>query len=264
MQEKILKYPRTPHLSGSRLQEGDEDLSQIPFSSLKGKQIVIEEKIDGANVGISFSAEGDLLLQSRGHYLLGGSRERDYDLFKLYASSIRDTLYCLLGKRYIMYGEWMLVKHKIFYDELPHYFMEFDIFDRERGVFLDTGHRRALLEGSPIHSVPVLYEGPYTSERDILSCLTRSLYISDNHRENLTEAALEAGLDPAEVLLETENSRLAEGLYLKVESDGQVIERMKYVRYGYVQAKTSEERWLSRPIVKNRLREGAVLLPDVE
>ena len=28
----LKKYPRTPHLEGSRLQPGDENLSQAPFS----------------------------------------------------------------------------------------------------------------------------------------------------------------------------------------------------------------------------------------
>ena len=51
---KILKYPRTPHLEGSRLQEGDEDLSQVQFDYVLGKNLVIEEKIDGANTAISF------------------------------------------------------------------------------------------------------------------------------------------------------------------------------------------------------------------
>ena len=40
MSYPILKYPRTPHLEGSRLQAGDEDLSQVPFSHLKGKYLV--------------------------------------------------------------------------------------------------------------------------------------------------------------------------------------------------------------------------------
>ena len=39
----IVKYPRTPHLQGSRLQAGDEDLSQVSFDSILGKNIVIEE-----------------------------------------------------------------------------------------------------------------------------------------------------------------------------------------------------------------------------
>ena len=64
---EIHKYPRTPHIEGSRLQPGDEDLSQIPFSAIAGKNLVIEEKCDGANSAISFDENGELLLQSRGH-----------------------------------------------------------------------------------------------------------------------------------------------------------------------------------------------------
>lgn len=129
--ERIIKYPRTPHISGSRLQAGDEDISQIPFSEICSDQLIVEEKVDGANSAISFSAEdGRLLLQSRGHFLTGGSRERHYDLFKVFARNNQAELYELLGKRYIMYGEWLYAKHKVYYDALPDFFLEFDIFDR--------------------------------------------------------------------------------------------------------------------------------------
>ena len=81
----IRKYPRTPHLEGSRLQPGDEDLNQIPFSDIQGRHLAVEEKIDGANSGISFGENGELMLQSRGHYLTGGYRERHYNLMKQWA-----------------------------------------------------------------------------------------------------------------------------------------------------------------------------------
>ena len=138
MDFKIKKYPRTKHIEGSRLQKGDEDLRQIPFNNIKGKYIVIEEKVDGANTAISFDDEGNLLLQSRGHYLTGGYRERHYNLFKQWASIHKEMLYSVLGCRYIMYGEWLYAKHTVYYDALPHYFLEFDIYDRENEVFLDT------------------------------------------------------------------------------------------------------------------------------
>ena len=189
MNEKIIKYPRTPHLSGSRLQKGDEDLSQIPFARIKGKHIVIEEKIDGANVAVSFSEEGDLLLQSRGHFLTGGYRERHYDFFKIWASENIDMLFSLLDTRYIMYGEWMYAKHKVYYDALPHYFMEFDILDKPSGKFLSTERRMEMLEGTGICSVPVLGEGVYPSEKQVLSLLGRSLYITDAHMDNLRAEA---------------------------------------------------------------------------
>ena len=103
----IVKYPRTPHLRGSRLQPGDEDLSQRPFSDLAGRHVVLEEKIDGANSAISFSEDGELRLQSRGHFLMGGYRERHYDLLKQWAAVQQNRMYKVLGCRYIMYGEWM-------------------------------------------------------------------------------------------------------------------------------------------------------------
>ncbi|WP_239080753.1 ATP-binding protein [Paractinoplanes brasiliensis] len=46
----LTKYPRTPHLAGSRLQPGDEDLSQTPFAEPAGRHLVVEEKLDGANI----------------------------------------------------------------------------------------------------------------------------------------------------------------------------------------------------------------------
>ena len=71
MINQILKYPRTRHLEGSREQMGDEDLKCIAFGEIRGKYLVLEEKVDGANCGISFDPLGKMLLQSRGHYLNG-------------------------------------------------------------------------------------------------------------------------------------------------------------------------------------------------
>ena len=158
-----------------------------------------------------------------------------------------------------MYGEWMYAKHKIFYDALPHYFIEFDILDRENGKFLDTPRRLELLSGSPIVSAPTLYSGEYRSEREVLSLLGNSAYISENHKENLTHEAERLGLDPVMILAENEGGRLAEGLYLKVEDGGYVTERMKYVRSGYIQQKTSDTPWHSRPIIENKLAPGVSL-----
>ena len=148
----ILKYPRTPHLEGSRLQAGDDTSGQTPLRNLSGCYAVIEEKIDGANVGISFSAAGDLLLQSRGHYLVGGASERQFNLLKLWAQSQEEHLIRVLEDRYVMYGEWAFAKHSVWYDRLPHYFNEFDIFDRVTGQFLSTAGRRDLLGTAPVLS----------------------------------------------------------------------------------------------------------------
>jgi hypothetical protein len=115
----ILKYPRTPHIEGSRCQPGDEDMENVPFNKIAGRYIVLEEKVDGANSGISFSPEGELLLQSRGHYLTGGYRERHFNLFKTWANVHVDEFWDILEDRYILYGEWLYAKHTVFYDLCP-------------------------------------------------------------------------------------------------------------------------------------------------
>ena len=155
--ERIYKYPRTRHIEGSRKQSGDEDLKSVAFDEVRGRYLVLEEKVDGANCGISFGADGRMYLQSRGHFLNGGYGERQFDLFKMWAGCFEERLRQLLGKRYIMYGEWLYAKHTVFYDSLPHYFMEFDIFDKEEEKFFSTRKRREFLrEASFISSVRVV------------------------------------------------------------------------------------------------------------
>ena len=257
MIDKMMKYPRTRHIEGSRLQKGDEDLSQISFSKIKGKYLVIEEKVDGANSAISFSKDGKLLLQSRGHYLTGGYRERHYNLFKQWANAHKDELYNVLGNKYIMFGEWLYAKHSIYYDALPHYFLEFDIYDKDRQVFLDTKSRRELLKDLPIYSVPVLTSGTFSNMNDILKYLGNSNYITNNHIENLYNESIKQNVDPETQIKQTDNSMIMEGLYIKVEENGIVVDRMKYVRYSFLQTvEESETHWLERPIIPNKLNKS--------
>ncbi len=250
----ILKYPRTPHLEGSRLQPGDEDLSQIRFSEIAGRHLVVEEKCDGANAAISFSDEGEMFLQSRGHYLTGGYRERHFNLMKQWASVHRDAFYQVLGSRYLMYGEWMYAKHTVFYDALPHYFLEFDIYDRMQGIFLDTPSRRKLTEKLPIVSVPVLSEGVFSKQQQLLDLIGPSNYITEGNAACLQRLSQELGLDAGQQCAETDLSTMMEGLYLKIEEGGQVAARLKYVRASFLQRLLeSESHWLERPIVPNQL-----------
>jgi RNA ligase len=260
----ILKYPRTPHIEGSRLQPGDEDLASAPFSALAGRHLVVEEKVDGGNAGISFSEEdGALRLQSRGHYLTGGPRERHFALLKQWAHSHALQLQEILGSRYILYGEWMYAKHTVYYDALPHYFMEFDIYDRHAQVFLSTERRHQMLAGSPVVSVSVLSAGPATTLKALRSLLGPSLCKTPRWREVLREEALARGLDADRAIAETDKSDLMEGLYLKIEEEGVVKERYKFVRPDFLTAiLDAGGHWLDRPILPNRVRADALVPVD--
>ena len=257
---QLRKYPRTRHLEGSRVQAGDEDLDCVLFQELAGRYVVVEEKIDGANAALSFSPSGTLLLQSRGHYLTGGARERHFALFKRWAHHHASTFWEVLGEQYILYGEWLYARHTIFYNLLPHYFLEFDVFDRNTGQFLSTTCRRALLHGLPLRSVPVLREGRFDTSEKLVGEMAVSGFISADHLAGLRESCLSLSIDPERVLNETDPSTLMEGLYIKVEENGIVQERCKFIRPSFLSAVLdSGSHWLSRPIIPNQLAPGAQL-----
>lgn len=223
-----LKYPRTPHVTGSRLQPGDEDLPIVDLDQTI--DWIVEEKLDGANSAIRFESESELILQSRGHVLSGGPRERQFDLFKRWTQHHRAALWTLLGTRYVLYGEWLYARHTIRYDSLTHYFYEFDMLDRKNGEFLNTSRRHRILSGAPVQSVPIVHRGKVQS---LKSLLARSPFSTTDGME---------------------------GLYLKHEEDGRVVSRYKYVRRSFTQAVAdSGEHWMDRPLEPNHLREGVDL-----
>jgi hypothetical protein len=258
---EILKYPRTPHLEGSRLQPGDEGQDHIRLATLQGRHAIVEEKLDGANVGLSFSQAGEMLLQSRGHFLAGGGRERQFAPFKQWAAAHEARLLERLEDRYVMYGEWLYAKHSVSYDRLPHLFCEFDVFDRREGVFLSTPRRHALLAGSPVVSVPVLCSGELPRRvKDLRDMVGPSLAKSARWNEAFEESVVRQGLDLALAWRQTDKSTLAEGLYIKLEDDWQVLGRFKWVRPDFVQTiLDSGSHHSTRPIVPNGLAPGVDL-----
>ena len=263
------KYPSTQHLQGSQLQAGDTGYQKTskrndpraPFSALAGRHIVVEEKLDGANAGVSFGSGGDLLLQSRGHYLAGGGRERQFSIFKRWAAAHENALLERLGDRYVLYGEWLGKKHSVFYNRLPHLFCEFDIYDRERELFLSTTARAALLGEAPVLAVPVLYAGPAPQRmEDLLAMVGPSLAKTPDWKRDFEATVAREGLDLASCWKQADKSDLAEGLYIKVEDDDEVGARYKWVRSDFVQAILDAQMHHSRqPYVPNLLAAGVDL-----
>jgi hypothetical protein len=256
---QIYKYPRTHHIEGSRLQPGDEDLDSIPFANIKDKYVVVEEKVDGANAAISFDIHGKLQLQSRGHYLTGGAREKHFNLFKQWANTHAAAFFRVLDSRYILFGEWLYAKHTVFYDALPHYFLEYDVLDLEKQEFLSTNSRKNLLDNLPLVSVPVLFMGKLQSHKQLMGLLGESHYQTPAHLDKFQEICQAQNLDVERSLKQTDQTGLMEGLYIKVETENIVTARYKYVRSSFLTTiQQSDGHWLNRPIIPNQLR------PDVD
>jgi hypothetical protein len=144
-----------------------------------------------------------------------------------------------------------------FLRRLPHYLMEFDLLDRETGDFLSTPRRREVLAGTPVVSVPVVYEGALRRIRDLTALVRPSLYKSPRWRESLRRAQEETGADVTRFgANETDDSDLSEGLYVKWEEDGVVRGRYKWVRTEFIQTiLDSGTHWRDRVLIPNGLRD---------
>lgn len=233
----FIKYPRTPHLFGSKGTDDDKHLDEDESERfIADESLIVEEKIDGTNVGIHFSEDGEMVLQCRGHLITEGMHPQ-YDLFKQWAVVKRHVLEERLETRFIMFGEWAFARHSIHYRQLTHYFFEFDVYDKEAEVFLDLEERLGLLEDAGVETVPIVHSG------------------------SLKRSELEELIGPSEFDSEFENpdsgetDNLMEGLYLRTEADGSVSGRAKLVRPEFVEKIKQSTHWQHQPIVPNELAE---------
>lgn len=243
----FVKYPKTTHLWGSKLADKDKMLSEKATRELLSKNnlnFVWESKLDGTNVGLSFTPSGELKAQNRGH-VLGHGEHPQYHAFLAWAHTVSDRLRKVLGTRYIMFGEWCYAVHTIKYRSLPHYFNEFDIYDTEREVFFSTPKRKEMLgklvEDGVLAMVPVVCPAP-----DAKNWLEKSGKITlDEARRLMLSHGPVYGEDKPE------------GLYLKVEKDDEVVGRYKLVRDEFIQKIIDDDiHWRSRPVEVQGLAEG--------
>ena len=229
--EVTLKVPRTLHIEGSRLPPGKFDPEAVEFSKLRGQFLVIEEKVDGSGVSIFLDNKFNVQIWHRGSPAVS----KEYYALHNWAENHWEELVFLLGERYILFGEWMHDKHTIFYDRLPHFFLESDIYDREREIWLSTMARQEFVKGQQyIQQVPTLASLKPSSLDQITGLLGKSTLVSKEWQKNLQLKCILSGANYDRTLEETDASGLMEGLYIKQENDKQVIGRYKYVRYDFL------------------------------
>lgn len=237
--DSFIKYPRTPHLFGSKGTDDDRHMgANDSLTFISNPSLIVEEKIDGTNVGIHFASNGRLVQQCRGHEITEGMHPQ-YDLFKQWVAVKRPVLETMLEDRYILFGEWLYAKHSVFYRSLPHYFFEFDIYDKQTCAFLTLERRRQMLDGTGIHTVPVIHQGA-TTHTSLLKLIQPSAYdaVFDNPLTGFPDA-------------------LMEGLYLRIESSTEVTGRAKMIRPEFVEKVKQSEHWQYQKMTPNQLKKGA-------
>ncbi|KEQ61141.1 uncharacterized protein M437DRAFT_76709 [Aureobasidium melanogenum CBS 110374] len=228
----IHKFPRTRHLfnigSASRddLILSSSDAQAFLQASNSSTTIAVEEKVDGANLGISLDFSGAFKVQNRSHYVNRKSHAQFKKLDKWLddhyegLSAVLDSEHSHPG-RWILYGEWLYAKHSIHYTTLPDLFLAFDLFDTETSTFLSRDALSERLKGTNIHQVSRL------------------------EPESLDEQSL---IDLVRTQKSSFYDGVIEGVYLRRQKDGKTIDRAKIVRSDFI---AGDEHWNRRGVVPN-------------
>ncbi|HAP42544.1 MAG: hypothetical protein A2087_13895 [Spirochaetes bacterium GWD1_61_31] len=221
----FFRFPRTPHLFwlGAGVPRDDKVLTPVEAAAFLAHDLVLEEKVDGANTGLSFSADGTIQVQNRGAYLTEPYNGQ-YAKFGAWLAPRLDSLFDTLADRFILFGEWCYARHSLDYSALPDWFLAFDVYDRERAVFLDSAVRNDLTLAADCVPIARLERGRFGKE----ALMTRLQQRRSLYREGFFE-----------------------GLVLRLEADGQTVQRAKLVRRDFVQAIGAH--WSRRGMVANRL-----------
>ena len=155
MKDDFFKFPSTPHLAllGDVEVRGDKVMSESERNDFLRHELVVEEKVDGANLGISFDAEGNIRAQNRGAYLHLPSTGQWKKLAEWLAPRT-DALFEQLTDHYILFGEWCYAQHSVVYDRLPDWFLGFDIYDKNTARFFSCTRRDEIFRAIGISQVP--------------------------------------------------------------------------------------------------------------
>ena len=158
----VVLYQQEEYRSVERYGKGNNAMSA------RGNNIIIWEKIDGANA--SFQRVGnEILTFSRKTLLtgedgLGGFRKWVLENFEAEK----------LVEGYVYFGEW-LNRHKIDYGENEKKFYFYDIYDIGAERYLGIGNIRSEAEHLGLTLAPIFYEGSYISEEHLQSFVGKSM-----------------------------------------------------------------------------------------
>jgi len=223
MLDVFSKFPSTPHLAVLHDVDvrGDKVMTESERERFLEQEVTVEEKVDGANLGISFAADGAIRAQNRGNFLSlpysGQWRELTHWLDIHY-----DDLFELLSDQYVLFGEWCYAQHSVYYNRLPDWFLAFDLYDRSAARFLSAAGRDRLLSQVKIATAPYIAHGHFTYA-EIVRLLSASAL----------------GDQPAE------------GVYLRADNGDWLQQRAKLVRPAFIQA--IGEHWSRTALKPNRI-----------
>jgi len=192
----IIKFPRTCHLFDTGAATRDDkilDGSIVNKLIGSGRILYIEEKVDGANMGISITKDGKIQVQNRSHIVNSQYHDQFKPLDKWVAKHSADLWQILEPGRHILYGEWLHAVHSVAYTRLPDLFLVFDLYDRYTDSFLGRGELEQLLSETSLHMVPVISYQSVDSLEEAKALIDGPSSFNNGHREGIVMRSCEDG-----------------------------------------------------------------------
>jgi ATP-dependent RNA circularization protein (DNA/RNA ligase family) len=159
----FIKYDKTFHVFPVT---SKHNLDKTQLKRLLSGSVIIEEKMDGSNVGIIRHAKG-FSLQKR-NSLVGTSVHAQFDYFHNWANGAARERIMSVPSGTLIYGELLYATHHIYYGRLPEYFLVFDVRQGKKWMKYDA--RKAFCEEHGFYMVPLVDRGNFVKDdlRDIV------------------------------------------------------------------------------------------------
>ena len=224
----FFRFPQTPHVTWLSSGQPREDKVLAPHDAreLLSQDLVVEEKVDGANLGFSIDDSGNLRAQNRGSFIDLDAPHGQWRPLKRWLAPRADALSEALFPDLMLFGEWCYAVHSVRYTRLPDWFLTFDVYDRARGQFWNVARRDALASTLGLAVVPRLGAGRFDLPQ--LEALLGKSRLTDGP---------------------------AEGLYVRRDAGEHLVARAKLVRGEFVQA--IDEHWSKKALVPNVVDGGS-------
>jgi len=224
----FVRFPRTPHLAwlSPGTPREDKVLDAAETQELLSGEVIVEEKVDGANLGLSVGSSGAVRAQNRGHYLELDTLTGQWKPLGRWLTQHQCALAQELAPDLILFGEWCYAVHSVRYTALLDWFLAFDVYDRADLEFWSVDRRNALVRRLNLAVVPEIRRGNF--DLDGLKKVLGQSMVTDGP---------------------------AEGLYVRREEDGRLVQRAKLVCSEFVQG--IDDHWSKRRIEANQLARTA-------
>merc|ERR1712146_658936 len=108
---------------------------------------IAEEKVDGANLGLSLTSAYEILAQNRSHYVNSQSATQFRALDGWLAEHGWALCQLLVPEVEVLFGEWVAVRHSVAYTKLPGPFIAFDIYNKATRTFASAAERDRRMAG---------------------------------------------------------------------------------------------------------------------